>query len=703
MQALRKSARRCHVLPGFSFAGYHPDMCYVRVAGQQLDSATGGYHSRLAVAGYLAGLNARDTVALYNRLAFARLGYFAVFEEQVALMTARWARDGIDAEPMLRGWAKAGCFAHTINHPKMIVLLDLARIACERMGVAPDNPGVDPRTLPDRLARGAMHPVFPDIAAALGIAPEGSFSGGFAGEVPRILTPLAFVTDSFGRFADVPQDELHATQGVAQAMDALCLALRVRPRRRLAPEMVLMTHHGTLVRQGPSRGQLSHAALSVAEWQAAYLRVDCARLPAHQEAAGMEGAEIQMAADQRHVVVSRNGAFLGAEAQEGQAGFSRATAGQWEHFVPLGETDLAMLDRLLATDWFVEDTQAIVRREEIGIEAGPVLRFGSWRVDLARHLPTSAAGDTDALCLMLDGSQLCVRRHAAVAAPPAALPEPGRTLGLVGAPVFLAPPALADAADMAWMRRSALAAQALDGAPQATQALLRRQAPTDGRAATLSVRFCGADAAGAAGWAEAAVRLHVLAAVAPPDAAFLVPPDISEEALQGWRALGFNPLNFERPAADTPPADLLWLDNASIAELPADALAGCRARIGKPASAAARLFWQAGIQPRLGAMMAAHGYAAVDAAGVSALAGVALAAQAGWIIGRTGHVPLVFCQPGTRIIELCDQAGFVQEDWVLSAKLGLRHAILPCAMAGNELVADPAKLARVLAVMADMP
>ena len=631
----------------------------------------------------MAGLDARDTVALYNRLVFSRLGYFAAFGEQAALLTERWAREGIDARPLLARWAAGGCFAYSMNHPKVIVLLDIARIACRRMGVAPGNPDVDPADLPDRLARGSMHPVYPDIAAALGIAPEGCFSAGFDRDRQVVFTPLEFVSHCFSRYATVPPEDLRATSGVPEAMAALGLTLRAPPPRLLGGGAVLMTHHGTLLRQGPSRGQLSHAAVQVAEWELAYLRLDCTSLPARQTAPGAEGAVIAPSADGRRAIVSRQDAFLCAEPHGGEAGFSRAATGPWEQFLPLADADLALLSRLEAADWIVQETQDVVRRHEVAIEAGPTLRLGRWRIDLARDFPVAV---DNTVRVVLEGVQHSLRERVQAAAAQAVLPEPGRALGLVGAPVFVNPPMVADGADMDWMRRSAVAAQALDGAPQATQALLRRAADATA-AGGLAVRFCGPEAARAAGWAQAAVRLHVLAAVAPADAVFLIPPDLQADVLAAWRALGFGDLHFRVADPGVGAPDLLWLDNAAIAELPAEALAGCRARIGAQDGARRNLVWADGIAPETAAILADDGFEAVDAANLPVVAGVALAAHAGCIVGRTGRMPLVFCQPGTLVIELCDEAGFVQDDWVLSSKLGLRHAVLPCAAVGRGVAA----------------
>jgi hypothetical protein len=221
--ALARVVRNLHVVPGFAFAGFHPDMCYVHANGQVVPGVTGGYQSRIAVAAYLAGMSPGETAALYNKLVFSRLGYFAAYAEQSALLAERWARHGVDAWPFLRRWREAGCFAHTINHPKMLVVLDIARIACARMGLATAQPEPDAAALPDNLARGPLHPVFPDIAAAIGVAAE--------------LEPVDFISRSFGCFDAVGRRDLHATDGVPAAMAALGLppCREAAPRAQVAP------------------------------------------------------------------------------------------------------------------------------------------------------------------------------------------------------------------------------------------------------------------------------------------------------------------------------------------------------------------------------------------------------------------------------------------------------------------------------------
>jgi Polysaccharide biosynthesis enzyme WcbI len=223
--SLRRTARRLHVLPALSFSGFHPDIVYVfRDDGTPLVGPTMDYHSRIAVAAYLAGLSAAETASLYNRLVFRRLGYLQSFGEECAMLTEHWARFDIDVAPLLRGWRETGCFMYSVNHPKVRPLLDMARVACARMEVVPENPWVSADDVEDTLKVFPTHPVFADIAAAAGVAPEGIFrtainkDGNFYG-----FSVEEFVNESFRAFATVKRAVLYRADGVAAALAALGL------------------------------------------------------------------------------------------------------------------------------------------------------------------------------------------------------------------------------------------------------------------------------------------------------------------------------------------------------------------------------------------------------------------------------------------------------------------------------------------------
>jgi hypothetical protein len=702
LRAMQQTARSLHVLPAFAFGGYHPDTIYVQVDGQVLNNITGGYQSRIAVAGYLAGLSPRDTAALYNKLVFARLGYFNAFDEQSKLLIMQWGRAGIDAGPLLAGWQATGCFTHSINHPKMPVLLDLARVACARMGLAVQD-GIEAAALPDHLARGPIHPVFPDIAASLGIAPEGAFCAGTVDGTRETFAPAAFVARCFVDFDGVAPAVLLEAPGVADALSALGLSRSRRDaaRRAPGPGMVLMTHHGTLLRQGAA-GQFSHLPLAIPASQAEYLRADGAALGLRQASGPLAGTDMVATRRRGCVTLMRARQFLCAEAGSQAASFSRESAGEWESFLPLHEESIALLARIEAADWQVTGTGELIPQHLIRVEAGPVLRFGRWTIDLAGHFPR--AEDDGTILVVLEGEPCRARE---MPRPPAplrpGLPDSGKRMVLVGAPAWLPPPVTLCDADRAWMYGAASWPDALNGKSQPANAILLRAAdqpvgagpagpagsagsagpvrpalPARPALAGLSVQFCPETTAGL-GWMGAAIRLHVLSAVAG-DGAFLLPPGVAPDVVQAWHALGFQDLAYRAvPPGGAMASDLLWLDAAEEAGLPGEAWAGLRARIGRPAPGGRKLFWRDGVTPGLEAMLAGQGFEPVDAHRLPVVARIALVSQASWIVGASGQVPLAFCLPGTRFIELSDRAAFGCRDWMVAVKLGLMHGVLPGA------------------------
>jgi hypothetical protein len=711
--ALKRTVKALHVLPVFSFAGFHPDMTYVPVDGRALPGPTGVYHARIAIMGYLAGLSAQETEGLYNRLAFSRLGYLDAYALQSQLLVERWAKDDVAAENLLVRWRETGCFAHSVNHPKMVVLLDLARIACARMGLVPRAADIDPAGLPDVLARDRLHPVFPDIAASIGVAPEGCFSAGLDPQGNRVaISMLDFLLASFASFATAPEQSLRAVPGVQEGMAALGLGRINRPagRRPKSAAMALLTYHGSLVRTGAVPGQLLHRAITASGQDAPTVVADCSAPAVMQETGGLAGAVIRETGPAL-VTVTRDFRYFCAERDNEVASFSRHSAGNWEAFLPLAPKDLAVLQYIVATDWFLGATGERIPRTLIRLADGYTLQFGRWRIDLIRDFPllTRGADEPDAiLTLKLDGEMCSLVPAVAAqeAAPaPAELLSPGRQLVLAGADAWLPPPVTAGDADRAWLYGAARDKTALDGRAKPTAAALRRAADEmlgegapQGRIPGVSVRFIEAWD-GPDGFAQAALRLHVLSAVAPAEAAYLLPAETPEAFVQGLAALGFGGLKFVRlPTAPVMAADLIWLDEPDLTALPAEALAGPRVRTGVRAAGTRRLFWPEDVTPATAAALAQEGFEAVQT-GLAPLLLTGLLAQAGWVAGVSGRLKLLFCPAGTRVVEFCNAAVFGGEAWLMAAKLGMMHGVLPCTARNGVLSADAEKLSALLQVM----
>jgi hypothetical protein len=227
--AMRRGPAVLHMIPPFHFRGFHPDTIRLTSEAGNIGGPTGAYHSRIAVVGYLAGLSVADTVALYNRLVFARLDYIAEFARQKTLLSSHLAAQGFDGDAMLRRLLPDGCFMHSFEHPKPAPLLEMARAVCARMEVTPVE-GVTVGQVDDTLAIGATHPFFPDLAAALGMPPDGLFRNALAPDGSyEAIDPAAFVGGCFTMYQRVPRQTLLAADGIESALLALGFTASLRP------------------------------------------------------------------------------------------------------------------------------------------------------------------------------------------------------------------------------------------------------------------------------------------------------------------------------------------------------------------------------------------------------------------------------------------------------------------------------------------
>jgi hypothetical protein len=224
-EALRASCRRLLLLPPVTFSGFHPDTVYVTGADKvHRLGPTGAYHSRLIVLAYLGGLGIDEATGLFNALVFARLGYFTAFERDRALLCGQFARFGIDIGPVFKDWEASGCFMYSMNHPKIHVLQDLAKLACHLMNLDPCREPIPPMN--DNLEAYPRHPVPEPLARRLGVPIEADFiRRRRPGEIVRPLALRDFVAESYAVYRSIERDVLTRVDGVTAAARRLPIAI----------------------------------------------------------------------------------------------------------------------------------------------------------------------------------------------------------------------------------------------------------------------------------------------------------------------------------------------------------------------------------------------------------------------------------------------------------------------------------------------
>lgn len=188
------------VIPAISYTAYHPDMGYVaRADGSHFGGATGDYHSMLCFWAWQKGLDFQEAVKLFNYEVFDILGYFSHKLTADKFLVDSGDAIGFDLRSLLRKWAAKGCFMHSLNHPKLFVLADVARHALSKKNIG-FTPSIENYVVDD-LASHPCWDVYPEVANKFKI--EGSYSFkrarhlGAANRPAPVLSLAQFVKTSY--------------------------------------------------------------------------------------------------------------------------------------------------------------------------------------------------------------------------------------------------------------------------------------------------------------------------------------------------------------------------------------------------------------------------------------------------------------------------------------------------------------------------
>ena len=182
---------------------YHKDLTYCWHGETRLKTPLDDYHSRICLTAFLLGASVEKTVAMFHAGTYGALGYLSDWDRDRESFIAGYGAYGLDVRDLFLEWARKGMVPHSVNHPTIAMLCDLARVMARKAGL----PLLDHALLPhDNLANGPIFPVYPEIAMELGLA-KGSYR---FKEVNRYstLSLERFVEQSFERYLEVTPQKL---------------------------------------------------------------------------------------------------------------------------------------------------------------------------------------------------------------------------------------------------------------------------------------------------------------------------------------------------------------------------------------------------------------------------------------------------------------------------------------------------------------
>jgi hypothetical protein len=182
---------------------FHPDMVYVQNGAEFVPTPMYHYHSKIVLFAYLRGLSVADTLRLFTGAVYEKLGYLEVWGPAKQALLIEGVESGFPLEDLLGEWSRKGCFMHSINHPRLMVLASVAKTLLQRLGI-PVRASHPEDYLVDELAvHGAVWPVYPEIAASFGL--DGHLEFKLPG-TSEVISLREFVEGSFNAYGKYPRE-----------------------------------------------------------------------------------------------------------------------------------------------------------------------------------------------------------------------------------------------------------------------------------------------------------------------------------------------------------------------------------------------------------------------------------------------------------------------------------------------------------------
>lgn len=154
-------------MPGVRFTGYHPDCCYVAADGENITNGViASYHSMIALAGYKEQIGPSATARFFDGRIYEQAGYYGHWQSERDGLIERFAKFGYDIGGIFRKAGRGRCFMHTIDHPDIVLMTELAKVVLRRL----DRPHQEDVPQPVDVLANVSWPVYPEIGERLGVA-----------------------------------------------------------------------------------------------------------------------------------------------------------------------------------------------------------------------------------------------------------------------------------------------------------------------------------------------------------------------------------------------------------------------------------------------------------------------------------------------------------------------------------------------------
>jgi len=202
-------------IPIIRFSGFHPDLVYAkRISTGKF--VVPHYNSAIAIWAYKRKLDACDAEKLFNRRTFAELGYLDSWGPGINQLKQRFKDSDLEFSEFILPMRREGLFMYSLNHPKAIALVRLAKLVARKMGAEAEvlDRSID---INDGLNE-VIWPVYPEIGDSLSLHSTYKWK---MGEGKWIVGVREFLESSYENYAalKIAPDDIAAIQINEQLYD----------------------------------------------------------------------------------------------------------------------------------------------------------------------------------------------------------------------------------------------------------------------------------------------------------------------------------------------------------------------------------------------------------------------------------------------------------------------------------------------------
>lgn len=163
--------------PELYFNAFHPDQVYAWTKnGTPIEGATGPYNSAIVLWSWRRGLSVDTTLSFFQPHVLEALGYHDRWDSSSERLEYDYSTfESLNFRDFLGPLQHAGCFMHTVNHPKPAAIAQLARILARQIS---HDDFLDGAPVHEMVVDGLFNnshawAVYPSVADALGL--EGAY------------------------------------------------------------------------------------------------------------------------------------------------------------------------------------------------------------------------------------------------------------------------------------------------------------------------------------------------------------------------------------------------------------------------------------------------------------------------------------------------------------------------------------------------